>query len=272
MQGRKEHVKCQYCGKEESFPFKCQYCQGLFCAEHRLPENHNCPMIDQAKAPREEEATPPSRFEYKVSYTAPQAKFAFGRIEIRDLAIATLLVSGVGISMLGPQLFYIQSLLVVVLVALFTSTFLMHEIAHKITAQHYGLWAEFRLTILGAVITLFSIVSPLFKIIAPGAVMIGGPASKETMGKTSIAGPLTNMVFCMVALAFSPFLAGSPRDVAVIIAFFNAFIAVLNLIPVGILDGWKIFKWSKVIWALAFTTSIILISVLIVRYGSVLGF
>ena len=23
-------------------PFKCQHCGGLFCAAHRLPENHNC--------------------------------------------------------------------------------------------------------------------------------------------------------------------------------------------------------------------------------------
>ena len=262
-------MKCQYCGKEEPFPFKCQYCQGLFCAEHRLPENHNCLMIDQAKAPRPE-PPPTPRFEYQVTYTPPRGKFTFSTTEIRDLAIATLLVSGVGLSILGIGLLNIQPLFLAVLLALFTSTFLMHEIAHKITAQHYGLWAEFRLTLFGAVLTLISIISP-FKIIAPGAVMIAGTADKETIGKTSIAGPLTNIVFCLVAFALIFVLPASIVAVAIITAFFNAFIAVLNLIPFGILDGWKVFQWNKIIWVSAFATSIILISVLLIQYGSLLG-
>jgi len=231
-------------------------------------------MIDQAKAPRPE-PSPSSRFKYQVTYTPSRAKFSFSVIEIRDLAIATLLVSGVGFSMLGFDILNIQPLLVTVLLALFTSTFLMHEIAHKIAAQHYGLWAEFRLTLIGALITLLSIISPFFKIIAPGAVMIGGAASKETMGKTSIAGPLTNIVFCMVSLALAFVLPSSSPlvVVAVFTAFFNAFIAVLNLIPIGILDGWKVFHWSKIIWALAFTASLILIFALLSQeqYRSLIG-
>jgi len=38
-------VKCDYCGKEVDLPFTCPYCGGHFCAEHRLPESHNCPNI-----------------------------------------------------------------------------------------------------------------------------------------------------------------------------------------------------------------------------------
>lgn len=33
---------CDACGKEVALPFKCSYCGGTFCAEHRLPENHDC--------------------------------------------------------------------------------------------------------------------------------------------------------------------------------------------------------------------------------------
>lgn len=261
-------MKCQYCGKDETLPFKCQYCKGLFCREHRLPENHSCPMAEQARAPKEE----PPPFEYKVSYTPPRAKFGFSATEIRDLAISTLLVSAVGLSMLGVGLLDAQPELVAVLVLLFTSTFLIHEIAHKLVAQNYGLWAEFRLTLIGALITLVSIVSPLFKIISPGAVMIAGTASKETIGKTSIAGPLTNIVFCMVAFAFTFILPENLVVVAVFTAFFNALIAVLNLIPIGILDGWKVFQWSKIIWALAFISSISLLIAMLRQYPSLLGF
>jgi len=38
-------AKCEYCGKEVLLPFKCKFCGGYFCEEHRLPEKHNCPNI-----------------------------------------------------------------------------------------------------------------------------------------------------------------------------------------------------------------------------------
>lgn len=33
---------CDKCGKEVALPYKCSYCGGIFCGEHRLPENHEC--------------------------------------------------------------------------------------------------------------------------------------------------------------------------------------------------------------------------------------
>ena len=38
-------AKCEYCGKEVLLPFRCKFCGGYFCEEHRLPEKHNCPNI-----------------------------------------------------------------------------------------------------------------------------------------------------------------------------------------------------------------------------------
>jgi len=248
-------VKCQYCGREEALPFKCQYCQGFFCAEHRLPENHACPMAEKARAPREE-----APFEYKVTYTPPRsAKFGFSSTEIRHLTISALLVMSVGLT----WIFFLQELPPQILVGsalIFTSIFLLHEIAHKFVAQHFGLWAEFRLTMFGALITLLSIISP-FKIISPGAVMIAGPASKRIVGITAIAGPLTNIVLGVVFFGLSNLLLKYSVLflVAVSSAAISAFIAVFNLVPIGILDGLKVFGWNKIIWGSAFTSSVALI-------------
>ncbi|MBD3197827.1 MAG: hypothetical protein GF317_22440 [Candidatus Lokiarchaeota archaeon] len=34
---------CEFCGDEIPYlPFKCKYCGGTYCKEHRLPENHDC--------------------------------------------------------------------------------------------------------------------------------------------------------------------------------------------------------------------------------------
>jgi len=41
--------KCEYCGREVLLPFKCPYCGGLFCAEHRLPEKHECLFLPKKR-------------------------------------------------------------------------------------------------------------------------------------------------------------------------------------------------------------------------------
>ena len=75
------------------------------------------------------------------------------------------------------------------------ASFLTHEIGHKIMAQKNGLWAEFRLTTWGAVLTFASVFLP-FRMIAPGAMMIGGALqNQDDIVKISIAGPITNMIF-----------------------------------------------------------------------------
>ncbi|WP_224332479.1 rhomboid family intramembrane serine protease [Haloprofundus halobius] len=39
-------AECHECGEYESLPYQCRRCGNAFCAEHRLPENHNCPGLD----------------------------------------------------------------------------------------------------------------------------------------------------------------------------------------------------------------------------------
>ncbi|MFB6112726.1 MAG: rhomboid family intramembrane serine protease [Halodesulfurarchaeum sp.] len=39
-------VRCDVCGREEGMPYRCDHCGGSFCAEHRLPENHDCPGLE----------------------------------------------------------------------------------------------------------------------------------------------------------------------------------------------------------------------------------
>jgi len=253
-------LKCDYCGKEEALPFKCQFCRGLFCTEHRLPENHACTQIEKAKAPRE---APP--FEYKVTYTPPRplAKFWFSPTEIKHLTMSAFLVFGVGFGMLA---FKFQLIVVLVASFIFVWFFLLHEIAHKLVAQHYGLWAEFRLILFGALITLLSIISP-FKFISPGAVMIAGNADRKSVGKTAVAGPLVNIVFSLVSLALTFVPPGPFLGVAVFSAAINAFIAIINLIPAGVLDGLKVFHWNKPVWGMVLIVSMVLLILVFVLYG-----
>ena len=42
---------CEECGKHENLPYQCRRCGETFCAEHRLPENHNCPGLQEWSDP-----------------------------------------------------------------------------------------------------------------------------------------------------------------------------------------------------------------------------
>jgi len=152
---------------------------------------------------------------------------------------------------------------VAILSIAFTASFLLHELAHKFSAQHFNLWAEFRLTLQGALITLISIFLP-FKLISPGAVMIAGSGTQETVGKTAIAGPITNLILATTCIMIAAF--GQP--LFLIVAFINAFLAVFNLIPFGVMDGLKVFMWNKLVWAIAFAAAATLT---IYTYGSMTG-
>lgn len=37
---------CDRCGKREDLPYRCRYCGGTYCGDHRLPESHDCPGLD----------------------------------------------------------------------------------------------------------------------------------------------------------------------------------------------------------------------------------
>ena len=189
----------------------------------------------------------------------PTAKvFWFSVTELKHLTLGTLLVMGVGLSFIP----YVGLTILVSLAIAFTLSFLLHELAHKFSAQHFGLWAEFRLTMQGALITLLSMLLPFFKIISPGAVMIVGPVTRETSGKTALSGPLTNIILSTICII----IAMTPQNsffwtIAVYVAWINALIAFFNLIPFGIMDGLKVFLWNKIVWTIIFVPSVALMIV-----------
>ncbi len=43
---------CSYCGDQEVMPFTCKFCGERFCADHRLPENHECIGLQKFKETR----------------------------------------------------------------------------------------------------------------------------------------------------------------------------------------------------------------------------
>ncbi len=132
-------TKCSKCGIEVYMPFVCNYCGESFCANHRLPENHNCKNIHQALPPHARTAPRPPQPAYTSTvpsysdeepawdddegeivdrYFEPDGTevivrrvpiyaiqrpanpiWYFSKIELQHLLIGILLMFGVGVSM-----------------------------------------------------------------------------------------------------------------------------------------------------------------------------
>jgi Zn-dependent protease len=167
-------------------------------------------------------------------------KIKFSKLEILHLSIATILVTAVGLSLNNYRYISWEFLII------FVSAFLVHELAHKLLAQFYGGWAEFRTNSYGLLVTAFSAIPFIpFKFIAPGAVVID-LSDRSKFGRVAFIGPLTNLImgFIFFILSHQYPLIGY----LYIGALFNSWIALFNLLPFGNLDGQKIFSWNKIVW------------------------
>lgn len=212
-------------------------------------------------------------------YAVPDKQIRFSRIEIQHLSLAVLALTiafsfvlhtrnnGAQDQILAmpPLVLWIGSFAAV------SSGFVLHELAHKLVAQHYGHWAEFRAQFGGLGMTLVIAIFMKVLFAAPGAVMIHGRVTPKENGLISIAGPATNFVIASIAFpfTFTANEAGYQFIIADTVAFINAMLCVFNLLPIGPLDGRKVWYWSKLWYFVALALGIALLVIVWTRpWGS----
>lgn len=168
--------------------------------------------------------------------------------EIRDLIKAWIAIS-IAFTIIMKDSLDLSLYSVFIVSAITVGTgFLLHEVGHKIMAQKYGCFAEFRsFDQMLALAILMSFVGFIFA--APGAVMIRGPIGVRRNGKISAAGPVVNLflasVFLLILLA--P-ISGILKVIAFYGFYINSWLALFNMIPVWNLDGVKILRWDKKVY------------------------
>ncbi len=184
-------------------------------------------------------------------------KIRTSRTEIVDILKAWLALSlaftfiYAGASVLGGDIEKVFSVdfLVIFVISMFTAGFgfLLHELAHKFVAQHYGCAAEFRAwdQLLYLAVGLAVFIGFIFA--APGAVMISGMITRKENGLISAAGPATNYLLAMIFLGIL-YLLPQWSNVFATGFSINIWLGLFNLIPFGPLDGRKVFYWNKAVW------------------------
>ena len=289
-------ANCSLCGQED-LCFTCPYCKGVFCAEHRLPESHGCPGLQEAKEdarrkiaqsftgqyePEVEQQGFLSRGPSRKRRTSRRRRFSAQ--EKKDLMIASILVLLVGISAIGFPYGIWQAILdiinyislgfglyVILPPIIFLFSFMVHEMAHKFTAQHYGMWSEFRMTTAGYYMSAIAIVFSI-PIFGTGVVLSSGASSTDEDAKVNLAGPVSNLVLgslmslIILGIAFSEPSAILYFLVVIVLRpalILNGMLGLFNMIPFQPFDGGTVFQWNKGIWAIV---AIGLLTLLIIGY------
>jgi Zn-dependent protease len=154
------------------------------------------------------------------------------------------------------------------MILIFLLSFMAHELAHKFVAQRFGAWSEFRMIptgyILSAMAILFSV--PIF---GTGIVYSSGMENKEQVGKTNLAGPLSNLILAAILMITALVMrAFGPLGLTGLLFRFgiqlNAFLGLFNMIPFQPFDGGSIREWSNSTWIV---TSIGLAFMLVLGYA-----
>ncbi len=178
------------------------------------------------------------------------------RREITDLLISWITISiafaWIQVNVFSPNgVTDLAQALITMLVAVGTG-FVLHELAHKYVAIHYGAHAEFRAWREGLILAIVLAVTVGFVFAAPGAVyVLGNRITVKQNGIISLAGPVTNLAIVLVfglLLGILHPAKGLVLDTILSVMHVNFFLAAFNMIPIFPLDGSKVFVWSKGAW------------------------
>ena len=202
--------------------------------------------------------------------------------EFLHLLIGSILIFLIGLIIFyNPQLIRLNLTWAIFLLAgFYTTAFLFHEFGHRQVAKHFELQTKFRLLTFGMILTVFGLIAGFWSLITnavslpilalPGAVVVLGlDKIDRRTGLCKAAGPIVNLVYGTILLIVSFVIPKELFPLNLFIGYaaaLNFMLGLFNMIPIGILDGQNIFKWSKSLYIVLVG---LLILLLIIAYANI---
>ncbi|NJP05692.1 MAG: peptidase M50 [Chloroflexaceae bacterium] len=139
----------------------------------------------------------------------------------------------------------------------------VHELAHRVVARHFGASAHFLASeVVFLVLPIFLAFLGVF-IAAPGAVWYTGSLTRKQGGLIALAGPVSNLVLAVLFLLLCLLVLPTGNIFLITGAMagykINAFLGLFNMIPVGVLDGAKVFRWDKTVFGVTIGIALVMV-------------
>ncbi|EEZ92776.1 MAG: peptidase M50 [Candidatus Parvarchaeum acidiphilum ARMAN-4] len=242
-------------------------------------------------------------FKSNLGYTQnTQKKFKnfvsrFSLKEVEDIMLAWLALSFAFAVVIYPVENYIFFIYFLASFIVLGAAFIMHELMHKFVAQSYGYEAQFRMFPFFLILAVVMALLIGFVFALPGATIFEPDPHEpytdpkgftERYGKISLAGPTIDIVFGFVFLALffliylfvgsnvTNLLTTFGYIVTGLGTFISFYLAAFNMLPLGSvsfigLDGYKVWRWNKVYWAIFFVIPVIMTVLIYLNYIPILS-
>ncbi|MHA1918032.1 MAG: AN1-type zinc finger domain-containing protein [Candidatus Ranarchaeia archaeon] len=274
---------CDICGKALNLlPFVCRLCGGNFCAEHRIPESHNCKELGKLKEKKKDAIDPIFDAQLDVKDTPTEkvikqkSNLSFDILrafypkeyfeltvegpsdikEVKHLSLGLLMIFLVTLSYFLPLIIlnlnnpFNEIVFITSSILISTIAFIGHQLAQKISAYKQQVETRFYILRLPAILTIASIFLPL-NFIAPGGTMIIDENNLFKNAKIRMSGTLYNFAISCLCLilwintsAFNPLLS----SILQISMNINLGFGLANILPIGIFNGNIIYRWDRKVW------------------------
>ncbi|MGB9675235.1 MAG: hypothetical protein ACP5IJ_02820 [Candidatus Nanoarchaeia archaeon] len=120
---------------------------------------------------------------------------------------------------------------------------ILHELAHKLLALHFGFSATYFASWWGLSIGIFlKLLSSNFIFFVPGYVSISGIGTPIQFGLVALAGPITNLILFLIFTIFlSLNIAPKYQVIWALSKRINLWLFIFNMLPIPGLDGFKFY-------------------------------
>jgi len=182
--------------------------------------------------------------------------FGLSGRELTVIAISALVFT---VAFVLKDRLHIEGITIMVFILMGGMATVAHELSHRFFARRWNGASEFQFWGLGTTMMLLTawLFGNVFAMPSRTLTAATEHLTREQTVVVAVAGPLANIVFALASVLLIP-LGGLLTLIGQAGPSMNLLAAVFEMVPLSLLDGKKVYAYSKILWAAAFFPLLIL--------------